>query len=259
MAHKPIAEHDDIDLYKTGHTVWKPYKTPQAFEPGYEKRVGVDWDDGDTAWVLPDIKKAKNDEPECIEYANGTRRWRLNGRLHREDGPAVIRPDGTREWWLDGRRHRKDGPAVEYSDDHGAWYLNDKLHREDGPAIETPQGDRMWWLNGRLHREDGPAIEWSDGTREWWLDGKRVTQEEVVRMPDGTSEHTLEDRDSEYLIETRRIIWNTSNGNRLEIGPSMEDSNSIEIQSFGPNGQAGGKVMFTRELKDVIMRAIKEV
>ena len=37
---------------------------------------------------------------------------------------------------LNGKLHREDGPAIEDSDGDKYWYLNDKLHREDGPAIE---------------------------------------------------------------------------------------------------------------------------
>lgn len=34
----------------------------------------------------------------------GVKYWRLNNRLHREDGPAVIFPDGSIEWWLNGNQ-----------------------------------------------------------------------------------------------------------------------------------------------------------
>jgi hypothetical protein len=50
--------------------------------------------------------------------------------------------NGTKEWYLNGRRHRDDGPAVESSDGDKYWYLNGKLHREDGPAIESSNGDK---------------------------------------------------------------------------------------------------------------------
>ncbi len=64
----------------------------------------------------------------------GDRLWRLNGQLHRAEGPTVERADGTREW-----------------------YLNDQRHREDGPAIEWPDGTREWWINDQRHRIDGPV------------------------------------------------------------------------------------------------------
>ena len=39
-------------------------------------------------------------KPECITFSYGTKAWFLNGKLHREEGPAVERPDGTKEWYL---------------------------------------------------------------------------------------------------------------------------------------------------------------
>ena len=33
----------------------------------------------------------------------GTKRWFLNGKLHREDGPAEEWADGTKEWYLNDR------------------------------------------------------------------------------------------------------------------------------------------------------------
>jgi hypothetical protein len=51
--------------------------------------------------------------------------------------------NGDKYWYLNGRRHRDDGPAIEYSDGHKEWWLNGELHREDGPAIE-----RKWIIIG---------------------------------------------------------------------------------------------------------------
>jgi len=79
---------------------------------------------------------------------NGTEIWKLNGKLHREDGPAVIWSDGTKEYYLNGERHREDGPARIYADGSQAWYLNDQLHRTDGPARIWADGDQAWYLNG---------------------------------------------------------------------------------------------------------------
>ena len=89
-----------------------------------------------------------------IEYAvkvynSGTKNWQLNGKLHREDGPAVEYDDGFKFWYLKGECHREDGPAVEYPNGTKSWYLNDKIHREDGPAVELANGDKSWYLNGK--------------------------------------------------------------------------------------------------------------
>src|SRR2546423_4807472 len=60
-------------------------------------------------------------EPELITLRDGTREWRLNGKLHREGGPAVERADGARAWWLNGDLHREDGPAVERRNGTREW------------------------------------------------------------------------------------------------------------------------------------------
>jgi hypothetical protein len=88
-------------------------------------------------------------------YENGDKRWLLNGKTHREDGPAVEYANGTKEWCLNGY-----------------------CHREDGPAIEGANGYKSWYLNGNLHREDGPAVEYADGTKEWYLNSKHYSEAE---------------------------------------------------------------------------------
>ena len=65
-------------------------------------------------------------KPECKTLPNGTKKWYLNGKLHREDGPAVEYFNGTKKWYLNGKFHREEGPAVEYSNGTKKWYLNGK-------------------------------------------------------------------------------------------------------------------------------------
>ena len=77
------------------------------------------------------------------------------------------------EWYRNGKLHRDDGPAVERANGDKVWYRNGQLHREDGPAIEWADGFKEWYRNGKLHRDDGPAIEYANGTKEWYRNGKR--------------------------------------------------------------------------------------
>ena len=44
------------------------------------------------------------EQPECEVDASGNKRWYLNDKLHREDGPAVEYPGGYKEWLLHGER-----------------------------------------------------------------------------------------------------------------------------------------------------------
>ena len=62
--------------------------------------------------------------------------------------------NGNKSWFLNGKYHREDGPAREYASSSKYWYLNDKLHREDGPAIEYANGDKYWYLNDKEVTEE---------------------------------------------------------------------------------------------------------
>ncbi len=103
---------------------------------------------------------------------------------------------GDRFWYLNGKLHREDGPACEYSSGTRCWCLNGDLHREDGPAIEDIDGSRYWYLNDNFHREDGPAIEYSDGRRWWYLNGEEYTEEDFIKKTAKVKELTVADIES---------------------------------------------------------------
>ena len=92
----------------------------------------------------------------------------------KENAQPVCKTDanGSKSWYINGKRHREDGPAAEYANGTKCWYINDKWHREDGPAIEYANGDKYWYIQGKRHREDGPAIEFANGTKSWYINGK---------------------------------------------------------------------------------------
>jgi len=107
---------------------------------------------------------------EVEVYANGTKYWYLNDKLHREDGPAIEWANGTKFWCLKGERHR-----------------------EDGPAIEWANGNKFWCLKGERHRVDGPAVEYVCGAKAWYLNGKELTEEEHKAKTNPTVEMTMEE------------------------------------------------------------------
>ena len=86
--------------------------------------------------------------------------------------------DGTKRWYLNDKLHRTDGPAVEHPDGSKSWFLDDNLHRTDGPDVEHPDGTKYWYLDGKIHRTDGPAVEYDDGTKEWYLNDVQYTEAE---------------------------------------------------------------------------------
>jgi len=112
-------------------------------------------------------------QPTMTVDKSGNKIWRLNDKLHREDGPAYEGASGYKAWFLNDMRHREDGPAIERANGDKEWYLHGKLYREDGPAVEYANGNKAWYLNGRLHREDGPAVEYADGYKRWYLYGRK--------------------------------------------------------------------------------------
>ena len=87
--------------------------------------------------------------------SNGNITYRKNGVLHRDDGPAVEKPNIAEEWFRDGLRHREDGPAVEWQSGTKEWFRDGLRHREDGPAIEYPNRLPEWNIHGfRFTKED---------------------------------------------------------------------------------------------------------
>ena len=55
---------------------------------------------------------------------------------------------GSKYWYLNGKLHREDGPAYEGSSGTKGWYLNGLCHREDGPAVKCANGDKEWYYHG---------------------------------------------------------------------------------------------------------------
>jgi len=70
-------------------------------------------------------------EPICKTTADGDKHWYLNGKHHREDGPAIERVNGSKYWYLNGKHHREDGPAIEYANGDKYWFLNGKELTEE--------------------------------------------------------------------------------------------------------------------------------
>ena len=79
--------------------------------------------------------------------------WKLNGVLHRINGPAIENPNGTVCYYVDGLLHREDEPAIITNDGAKYWFKDGRLHRTDGPAIETINGQKAWFVKGLEYTE----------------------------------------------------------------------------------------------------------
>lgn len=121
------------------------------------------------------IELTYHEFPSRMEY-------RLGGKFHRLDGPAIEYGHGLKMWFFQGREHREGGPAKEYSEGTKEWWYHGKRHRLDGPAVINNEGDEQWWVNDKLHRLDGPATRYPDEGDFWWLNNENVTKEQVEQF-----------------------------------------------------------------------------
>ena len=59
-----------------------------------------------------DFKRYIKNNPSQIReidfYSDGTKYWYLNGKLHREDGPAIEWSDGLKQWYLKGELYSEE-------------------------------------------------------------------------------------------------------------------------------------------------------
>jgi len=51
---------------------------------------------------------------KCYFSMNGYTCYVVNGKLHREDGPAATLDNGQKEWYVNNELHRVGGPAKEF-------------------------------------------------------------------------------------------------------------------------------------------------
>ncbi len=82
--------------------------------------------------------------------------------------------NGIITYKLFGKTHRNNGPAIRWENGTSYWCQNGNIHRDDGPATVWSNGRQDWWQNGKQHRDDRPAIIWPDGRCAWYYYGKRI-------------------------------------------------------------------------------------
>ena len=64
-----------------------------------------------------------------------------------------VSSQGTKSWHLNGKLHREDGPAVEYSDGTKHWYLNDLKYSESDYRTEMNTCDgKTVVIDGKEYR-----------------------------------------------------------------------------------------------------------
>lgn len=209
----------------------------------------------------------RNKQPQMEISPNGTKVYRLNGVVHREDGPAIIHPHGSKEWWhhgvmirkefatnngitsnttysttykdKDGHLHREDGPAV-LGDAQNCfeYYKHGFIHREDGPARAGWDGQLEWFVDGKRHRLDGPAFISPDGEQHWFKENRRHRLDgPAIECSDGRREwfvdgnrHRLDGPAAEYV--TGEKMWYINGENLAEKEFNKKREKQLADQQF---------------------------
>ena len=78
-----------------------------------------------------------------MDYSKLNPYLHLNGKLSRENDPAIDRPYVFTEWRTNVTLNREDGPAGEWPDGTKKWYRTYKFPREDGPAKILEYGHKV--------------------------------------------------------------------------------------------------------------------
>ena len=118
------------------------------------------------------------------------------------------------EWFnLEGKLHREDGPAVECSNGYKSYYLNGKRHRENGPAVEIKDGFKFYYINDKRHREDGPAMEYENGHKDYYINDKHLTEKEFNNRNNPTL-----DKAAEYYAHNYFDMHETNSYKELKRG-----------------------------------------
>ncbi len=84
---------------------------------------------------LPDGSYIDSDNDVC---------YIKNGKIHREDGPAIEHADGTKRWYINGKQHREDGPSVEWINGDKYWCVNNKFC---GTEVAYEEALKIWKMN----------------------------------------------------------------------------------------------------------------
>lgn len=151
-------------------------------------------------WRNADGKHHRLDGP-AIEYPGGGMDWYVNGKRHRLCAPAS-ESFGAKLWYFEDKLHREDGPAVIKTNQMDQWYwMGDRVDEATVKALvkhkiylcstlnlPASDGNRLiwspnecgsvseWWYKNLRHRDDGPAIVFPDGDEIYYLFGKPISK-----------------------------------------------------------------------------------
>lgn len=154
-----LRKYNDYYSYKDNRLAIQKYFTTILERPGYkEYRIN---------------NKLHRENGPAIEILSG-KAYYINGLLHRIDGPAYVHMNGYKEYYYEGKLHNPNGPAVDWGEEKQEWWIHGELHNTNGPARILNGNYKEYYIHGKLHRDDGPAVIHPDGVEEYWTNGVKT-------------------------------------------------------------------------------------
>jgi hypothetical protein len=180
----------------------------------------IEYVNGDLAWVTAEINVGYLYMYSALPYPI-IRYNRITKDSEGNTLPAFIGHDGTKKWYLNGKLHREaDLPAVIESNGTQEWYVGGDLHRlNDMPAVIKADGTQEWYVAGESYRHgDLPhGINTKTGVKYWMDKYKRKT---ILVYPNGDKEYYK----NGYLVYTEK-----ANSNSLDKYVQAEEGSNTMI------------------------------
>lgn len=140
---------------------------------------------GDRRWYQ-NGELHRTDGPAIEGYDGRVEYW-VQGVPHREGLPAVVHAHKRFEavhtdtplegWYEKGRLHREDGPAIIFKDTE-IWMRYGKFHRLDGPAVQVGHARGAEYFFSKLRYSRAyDRRRYAPGATEFWIYGRRYTEE----------------------------------------------------------------------------------
>lgn len=82
-----------------------------------------------------------------LKILQNPRKWRVLKQF-----TQTFKTKHSTGYTINGRLHREDGYAIMYANGTKIWYINGQRHRENGPAYISRDGSKSWWIKGVLHK-----------------------------------------------------------------------------------------------------------
>jgi hypothetical protein len=162
--------------------------------------------------------KLHSNEGPAVIYSNGDKYWYQYGKIHREnDLPAIEYSSGEKRWFKYGILHRDEekGPAIIFSEKEYEFYHMGIVHRKNGPAV-IREYKKAWMVEGLYHRDEreGPAITYENGDFMYYFKGElhRSNNQPAIKIYDNFSYYykgNLHRDDGPAVDEMTKKIWYT--------------------------------------------------